>query len=54
MTIIIFKLVSFFIPLTLRVKILVPKYTNRGPIVATSTFHLESLKGKSVIITGGK
>ena len=31
----------------------VPKYENRGPITATSTFDLKNLREKSVIITGG-
>jgi hypothetical protein len=31
----------------------VQKYINRGPVEATSTFDLGSLKGKSVVITGG-
>ncbi|KAE9373873.1 short chain dehydrogenase reductase [Stipitochalara longipes BDJ] len=31
----------------------IPKYENRGPIAATLHFDLDSLKGKSVVITGG-
>jgi hypothetical protein len=41
-------------PKNSRVKMSIPRYENRDPIAATSDFSLESLKGKSVVITGGR